>query len=242
MFELEHHKKVMTILNALRSDFFSEISAYFGGGTLLTLLYGEYRLSRDIDFICPVGKGYRLLRSAIYDKNYKAVFKDFSNITLPREIRADQYGVRFAVMVEDIPIKFEIIAEGRISLESPEYYEWSTVPCLSFADSCCEKLLFNSDRWIDRAVESGDLIDLSILRLQSALPAKSVEKAESAYSVVKPLQDSIQFFQSEPDYRNMCFSSLQIQNRAKIIDGLDLLASDFGIPPTKRRNDEHPDY
>ena len=67
------------------------------------------------------------MRSEIYDKNYKAVFKDFSNITLPREIRADQYGVRFAVMVEDIPIKFEIIAEGRISLESPEYYEWSTV-------------------------------------------------------------------------------------------------------------------
>jgi len=82
MFKLDHHQKVITILKALRSDFFIEISAYFGGGTLLTLSYGEYRWSEDIDFICPVGDGYRMLRSEIFDKNYKAIFKDFSNIVV----------------------------------------------------------------------------------------------------------------------------------------------------------------
>ncbi|MCP4348514.1 MAG: nucleotidyl transferase AbiEii/AbiGii toxin family protein [Desulfobacterales bacterium] len=97
MFKSDHHKKVITILKSLRSNFFNEISAYFGGGTLLTLLYGEYRRSKDIDF-------------------------------------------------------------------------------------------------------------------------------------------------TEPDYRNNCFSSLQVQNRAKIIDGLDLLASDFGISSTKRKDDEYPDF
>ena len=242
MFKLDHHNKVITILNSLRSDFLNQISAFFGGGTLLTLLYGEYRRSKDIDFLCPVGDGYRMLRSEIYDKNYKAIFKNFSDISLPREIKADQYGIRFVVKVEDIPIKFEIVAEARISFQKAEYHEWSDVPCLSFADSFSEKLLSNSDRWADRAVKSKDLIDLSMLRLQSEIPETSVRKAESAYPVMKPLEKSVIIFQSEPDYRTNCFSSLQIQNRAEIIDGLDLLASDFGISSTKRKDDEYPDF
>jgi len=232
----------MTILKALRSDFFIEISAYFGGGTLLTLSYGEYRWSEDIDFICPVGDGYKMLRSEIFDKNYKAIFKDFSNISLPREIKTDQYGVRFVVKVEDIPIKFEIVAEARIFLQAAEFNSWSDVPCLSFTDSCAEKLLSNADRWIDSSVKSRDIIDLSMLRLQSEIPECSIKKAESAYPVIKPLEKSIKFFQTKPDYRNACFSLLQVKNRTKIIDGLDLLASDFGISPTKRRYDEYSDF
>ncbi len=145
MYRLSYHRKIITVLNAVRSDFFSECSAYFGGGTLLALLYDEYRQSKDIDFICPVGDGYRKLRSEIYDKSYKALFRDFSSINLPRQIRADQYGIRFVVIVKDIQIKFEIIAEARISLEPPEFHSWSAVPCLSFTDSFAEKLLSNSD-------------------------------------------------------------------------------------------------
>ena len=242
MFELDHHQKVISILKALRSDFLIGISAYFGGGTLLTLSYGEYRWSNDIDFICPVGEGYRMLRSEIYDKNYQAVFRDFSDIILPGKIKADQYGVRFLVRVEDVPIKFEIVAEARISLQAAKFHSWSDVPCLSFTDACAEKLLSNSDRWADRAAESRDLIDLSILRLQSELPEHSIRKAESAYPVMKPLEKSVRSFQEEPGYRNACFSSLQVKDRAKIIDGLDLLASDLSISSTKRRYDEYPDF
>jgi len=161
MFKLDHHNKVIIILNSLRSDFLNQISAFFGGGTLL---------------------------------------------------------------------------------QKAEYHDWSDVPCLSFADSFSEKLLSNSDRWADRAVKSKDLIDLSMLRLQSEIPETSVRKAESAYPVMKPLEKSVRIFQSEPDYRTNCFSSLQIQNKAKILDGLDLLASDFGISSTKRKDDEYPDF
>jgi len=242
MFELDHHQKVITILKALRSDFFTEISAYFGGGTFLTLLYDEYRRSKDIGFICPVGDGYRMLRSEIYDKDYDAMFKNFSDITFPEEIKTDQYGVRFVVKAEGIPIKFKIMAEARISLQPAEFHSWPEVPCLSFTDSCAEKLLSNADRWADRAMESRDLIDLSVLRLQSEIPKHSVEKAESAYPVIKPLKKSVRFFQTNPGYRKTCFSSLQVKNRAKVIDGLDLLASDFGISSTKRKDDEYPDF
>ncbi len=241
MFKADYHRKVITVLNALRSDFLARISAYFGGGTLLTLSYGEYRQSKDIDFICPVGDGYRMLRSEIFDKSYKALFADDSTIVLPRKMTADQYGVRFAVKVEDIPIKFEIVAEARIRLEPAEFHSWSDVPCLRFADACAEKLLANSDRWADRGVESRDLIDLSILRLQREFPTNSIEKAESAYPVLKPLEKAIRFFQSDTEYRNRCFSSLLVKNRADVIDGLDLLAGDLGITPTERQDGEYPD-
>ena len=81
-FKYDYHQHVITILNALKTEFFLEISAFFGGDTLLTLLYDEYRLSKDIDFICPVGNGYRRLRSEIFEKHYQAIFKDISQVKI----------------------------------------------------------------------------------------------------------------------------------------------------------------
>lgn len=230
MFEMTYHQKIFTVLNSLRDDFFTEISAYFGGGTLLALLYDEYRQSNDIDFICPVGAGYRKLRTEVYDKGCKAFFKDTSNIGLASEIRADQYGVRLSLEVEDIRIKFEIIAEARITLEPPVYYEWAAaVPCLNFTDCCTEKLLSNADRWADTAVQSRDLIDLSVLRLQAEIPQTAIDKAEAAYPVVNPLKKAIKNFQTRSEYRNRCFSALMVKNKASVLKGIGLLASDFGI-------------
>lgn len=229
MFELIHHQRILVVLNSLYSDFFTEISAYFGGGTLLTLLYDEYRQSKDIDFICPVGVGYRKLRSEIYDKSYNAIFTDFSRIKLPREIRADQYGMRTVIEIENVRIRFEIIAEARISLEPPVFYDWSSVPCLSFTDSCAEKLLSNADRWADTAFLARDLIDLSVLRMCSEIPQLSIDKAESAYPVIKPLRQAIKNFQNNPAYQDKCFSALRVKNRTAVFEGIDLLTADFGI-------------
>jgi len=231
MFEMTYHQKIVTVLNCLRSDFFTEVSAYFGGGTLLTLLYDEYRQSNDMDFVCPVGPGYRQLRTEIYDKGFQAIFEDTSTIRLASEIRADQYGIRLAVGVEDIRIKFEIIAEARIIPEPPVFYEWS-VPCLSFTDCCAEKLLSNADRWADTAVLSRDLIDLSVLRLQAEIPQTSIEKAEAAYPVINPLKRAIKAFQAQSEYRDKCFSALQVKNKTSVLKGIELLSSDLS-----RRND-----
>jgi Nucleotidyl transferase AbiEii toxin, Type IV TA system len=41
----------MSIINSLNYQGFQENKAYFGGGTLIALLYNEYRQSNDIDFI-----------------------------------------------------------------------------------------------------------------------------------------------------------------------------------------------
>ncbi|HQV23496.1 MAG TPA: nucleotidyl transferase AbiEii/AbiGii toxin family protein [Agitococcus sp.] len=239
MFELEHHQKIQQILKCLDADFFKEIGAYFGGGTLLSLRYGEYRWSKDIDFICPVGKGYKALRLAVMDKGYEAIFKSRQGIELPREIKADQYGIRFAVVVDETVIKFEIVAEARIQLDAPIFLSWSLIPCLGFIDSCAEKLLANADRWNDSSIESRDLIDLAMLRLQAAIPEASYVKAEDAYPVRSCLQKAVIAFQQKSDYRKSCFKSLQVKNLAQVIDGLDLLAQDFGLPLTVRIDKEH---
>lgn len=234
MFALEHHQKIQHILWCLNDDFFKRVGAYFGGGTLLSLRYGEYRWSKDVDFICPIGNGYRQLRTAVMDEGYDALFQSQHGIELPREIKADQYGIRFAVVIDGTVIKFEIVAEARIQLEAPEFLDWLAIPCLSFIDSCAEKLLANADRWNDTAVESRDLIDLAMLRLQAPIPEMSYLKAEAAYPVRLSLQKAILAFQQKSDYRKTCFQSLQVKNLPLVIDGLDLLAHDLSLPLTER--------
>ena len=234
MFEREFHQKILNVLNQLRANFLLECGAYFGGGTLVSLNHGEYRLSKDIDFLCSTGTGYRLLRQKIAENQYNALFNTQNNLNLPGQIKADQYGIRFAIIVDETLIKFEIIMEGRIELGEANYPIWSPVPCLNQIDSFAEKLLANSDRWNDSSVESRDLIDLAMQRLNSPIPQAAIEKAESAYPVIEPLKKAISFFQNHPNYRDKCFTALIIAEPSKIIDGIDLMAADFNLNKTTR--------
>lgn len=234
MFDLEFHQKILRVLSHLDADFFQANQIYFGGGTLVSLTHGEYRLSKDIDFLCPLGDSYRLLRQAVAKKGFRALFTTQEGITLPGDLRANRYGVRFAVTVDQVPIKFEIVAEERISLGQPDYPSWCPVPCLNQIDTFAEKLLANSDRWADAAIASRDLIDLSVLRLATPIPQEALEKAENAYAVIEPLRRAIHTFQTQPEYRERCYRVLGIQDPGQIVDGLDLLAEDFGFAPTER--------
>jgi Nucleotidyl transferase AbiEii toxin, Type IV TA system len=239
MFRLELHQKILTVLNSLNPSFFQKCGAFFGGGTHLALKYDEYRCSKDIDFMCPVGDGYRFLRRTIADEGYNAIFISRDQIHLPREIQANQYGVRFPVAIDGTVIKFEIVIEGRIQLGQPEYFDWSPIPCLNPVDSFAEKLLANSDRWLDASIESRDLIDLAVLRRYAPMPeaavlGSAIAKAEAAYPVIEPLKLAITHFQDKPDYRAKCYDSLMITTPVEILDGLDLLANDFGLKPTTR--------
>ena len=234
MFEREFHQKILNVLNQLKANFLLECGAYFGGGTLVSLNHGEYRLSKDIDFLCSTGTGYRLLRQKIAENQYNSLFNTQNNLNLPGEIKADQYGIRFAIIVDETLIKFEIIMEGRIELGEADYPSWSPVPCLNQIDSFAEKLLANSDRWNDSSVESRDLIDLAIQRLNSPIPQVAIEKAESAYPVIEPLKKAILFFQNHPNYRDKCFTALRIAEPSKIIDGIDLMTTDFDLKKTHR--------
>jgi len=107
-FQLDHHNKILTILDSLDSNLLEESQAYFGGGTLLTLDFGEYRWSKDIDFICPIASsGYKHLRTIIFDGGYQALLHDQTAINIQRGTTS-QYGIRLLIIVEDEPIKMEI--------------------------------------------------------------------------------------------------------------------------------------
>ncbi|MEM6612013.1 MAG: nucleotidyl transferase AbiEii/AbiGii toxin family protein [Cyanobacteria bacterium P01_C01_bin.72] len=235
-FRLPHHNKIAVILQSLDSRLLAKSFAYFGGGTLITLEFDEYRWSKDIDFICPISSsGYKLLRREIFDHGYEVLFTDLTKVELGR-CTTDQYGIRMLVNVAGEAIKAEIIAESRFKLDFPRYFPWSSVPCLSFNDCFTSKLLANSDRYMDDSVDARDLIDLAVLRLEAVISESAIEKAENAYEVIRPLKEAIDRFQYRTQFRDQCFDRLQInQDRLPgIIDGIDLLAQDFGMSSTSR--------
>lgn len=242
-FRLEHHNQIITILECLDCEILKKGSTFFGGGTLLALDFQEYRWSNDIDFLSSVSTGgYKYLRTKIFDNGYEILFDDTSQIKIGRST-TDQYGIRMIVSVDDMPIKIEIVAETRFQLDLPRYTEWSSVPCLSLTDCFTSKLLSNSDRYMDNSVQARDLIDLAVLRLNYPIPQSSIDKAENAYEVIRPLKRAIKNFQNTPNYREKCFTSLRVEKVQipKIIDGIDLLSKDLDLPNTQRTFQEQHD-
>ncbi|MCU0566281.1 MAG: nucleotidyl transferase AbiEii/AbiGii toxin family protein [Oculatellaceae cyanobacterium Prado106] len=236
MFKQLIYRQVLQVLQALNPDFLAACKIYFVDSTLLALAYQEYRLSRDIDFLCPYGAAYSQLRVALYDRGYNALFDrpQVHSVQFPGELKTDRYGVRFPVQVEETILKFEIVAEGRIEFDSPIYPSWSPVPCLSVVDQVAEKLLANGDRWPDPSIDSRDLIDLAILKLKTEFPQAALDKAEAAYRCVEPLKRSLLNFQAKPNYRIRCYERLQIQSPKEIMDGIDQLAVQFDLPLSDR--------
>lgn len=240
MFDHNHHHLIAKILDAVDGDFFSQAGIHFGGGTYITLRYGKYRASRDVGFFCTA-KAYRALRARVFEQGAAAIFKRTDDISLERDIRTDQYAVRQSVKVEGVPIKFEVIYETRFELGPPEQFGWCPVLCLNTLDCFTEKLLANADRWADKASESRDLIDLAVLRLRRPIPPVALDIGEDAYPVRMPLKQAVERFQTNQAYRAQCFQALAVRDPRLIVDGLDLLARDLGLSPTRRAPEELPE-
>lgn len=152
---------------------------WFAGGTEIVLDLDEYRLSRDIDFLCADPAGYRALRSDAVLRGAAAFFR--APVRPERDVRTDQYGLRGIVSVLGVAIRFEIVRESRIELNGVPDLALG-VPRLSPEDRVTEKLLANADRCQDSATHYRDAIDLGMLALRRGpLPAAAFEKAHSAY-------------------------------------------------------------
>lgn len=182
MFEREHHQRVAAILERLDIPVLLKHRCLFGGGTAIALSRGEYRESVDIDFICASVEGYRGLRESVDTRNLDWLFA--RPVDLVREPRVDQYGIRLAVAVDAVPVKLEIIFEGRIDLADPMQEDricgvWT----MSTEDLVATKLMANADRYADDAVMSRDLIDLSMLAEGYLLNRSGVAKARRAYGM-----------------------------------------------------------
>jgi hypothetical protein len=178
-FKRPEHRAVAVALRAMHHDHLMACQCWFGGGTEIVLDLGEYRLSKDLDFLCADADGYREIRSLAMGGSVSALFG--ADVREERAFRGDQYGVRGIISVHGIPLRFEIVREGRISLEG--YPDLAIgVPRLCPADRITEKMLANADRCQDRSTAYRDAIDLSMLALyRGPFPDVSLLKAMRAY-------------------------------------------------------------
>jgi len=151
---------------------------------VIALRYGEYRESVDIDFLVSDVACYRQLRQLLTNSGGIAniVREGTAPLTQSRDIRADQYGIRTAIDVVGLPIKFEIVLEARIELAEPgPTDEVCGIATLTPLDMAASKLLANSDRWADDGVFSRDVIDLAMMDVPIKTVQQAMTKAEAAY-------------------------------------------------------------
>lgn len=215
MFEREHHRRILEILSALDPATLGRLGAYFAGGTRIALELGEFRESRDVDFLCADAGLYADLRLLVREHGYDGLFAERRTLRLPREIRSDQYGIRFPVLVEGVAVRVEIVREARFSFGAPETPQWSPVRCLAVEDCFTANLLANCDRWPDKDTLARDLIDLAALRrAHGPIPRSSWDAAEAAYrSIVRTdLHKAANTFLDDRDFQRRCFSGLSIRD------------------------------
>ncbi|WP_236621742.1 nucleotidyl transferase AbiEii/AbiGii toxin family protein [Luteimonas huabeiensis] len=189
------------------------LACLFGGGTAIALRYGEYRESVDIDFLVSEPDGYRRLRQSLTGPAGLGALQrdDASPLRLARDIRADQYGIRTALLVEGQRIKFEIVREARIALDAPGRSDVVCgVPTLSPTDMAASKLLANSDRWRDDSAFSRDAIDLAMMDLPPRRLRPAIDKASTAYGdgVVLDMQRALDRLRTHPDHLQRCMRAM----------------------------------
>ena len=209
MFERPHHRRVARVLEALDGAHLRQRGCLFGGGTAIALRFGEYRESVDIDFLVSDLAAYRQLRQVLTGAEGLAAIQRAGAPPLQPigELRADQYGIRTRVQMDDQPIKFEIVFEARIALDAPGKADaLCGVSTLTTLDMAASKLLANSDRWADDGVFSRDLIDLAMMKPALPLLRRAVVKAEGAYggAVRRDLARAIDRMQDRTGWLERC--------------------------------------
>jgi Nucleotidyl transferase AbiEii toxin, Type IV TA system len=222
LFEREHHRRVARVLAALDARRLHAHQCLFGGGTAIALRCGEYRESVDIDFLVSHREGYRALRELMSGAaGIHAICRPGAEVITPtREVRADQYGVRTMLRVDDVEIKFEIVLEGRFTLDAPGDGDLLCgVATLSPLDMATCKLLANSDRWRDDSVLSRDLIDLAMMMPSKALLSEAIAKAEGAYgaAIQTDLRHAVQSLRERPHHLDHCMRAMRMNSVPKAL-------------------------
>lgn len=214
MFERPHHRHIATLLEALDASLLEANACWFGGGTAITLKYGEFRESVDVDFLVSDVAGYRTLRQRLIGPHgMRALLRAGAAVAQARELRADQYGVRTWLDVAGTVIKLEIVLEGRVALEHPAPSDRICgVACATSLDLATTKLLAISDRWAEDGTHSRDLIDLAMMHLDRETLKRAVAKASLAYgaSIERDLAKAIDALKRRPGRLEDCMRALQM--------------------------------
>ena len=203
--------------------FLTSAQCFFGGGTQLAMTLGEYRESRDIDFLCADRSGIRALREQVTERSLGPVLS--GTLELARDVRMDRDGIRTFLLVGDVRLKFEIVFEGRIDLDG-DLDRALGVPVLNPAHAVAEKLLANADRGMDESTLARDLIDLAFAAIGFGKPTfdAGLALAEKAYGSVarRYLASSLEAFRSRARAAH-CIESLAVDDRGTLRKGLRAL-------------------
>jgi hypothetical protein len=227
-FRRPHHRAIARALRAFDSSFLAGAGCFFGGGTRLAMALGEYRESRDIDFLCSRRDGVRALRETITSDSLGALLR--RPLELVRDVRTDRDGIRTFVVVDDVRLKLEIVFEGRIDLDGA-YDRALGVPVLDAPHSVAEKLLANADRGLDDATLARDLIDLAFAAASFGKPTfdAGLMLAEQAYgtAVLRYLRATLDAFRHR-SRAAQCIQSLAVDDTDTLRRGLRLLRAWIG--------------
>lgn len=181
MFERPHHQRIAKLLTIFDSDLLQQAECYFGGGTAIVLLLGEYREAGGVDFLCSSTAGNRLLRNLV-DDDLGALLK--SPVDTVRELRAGRDAMWTVIRLNEAVIKVQIIKEGNLALQGG-FNASLGVPTLSMVDMFATKLLANADRGLDKGTSSLDMIDLAMMvEHWGDIPDAAWKKAYDAYGPV----------------------------------------------------------
>ena len=195
----------------LDAPLLAEHHCWFGGGTAIVLANGEFRESLDIDFLVSDQQSYRQLRQIVRDHGLGGLTT--RELVLGRPPTVDGYGIRSSVLVAGTAIKFEIIHEGRFDLDTPAPKDQICgVRILTQTDQVACKLLANDDRWADTSTFSRDLIDLAMMKPETAALKAGARKAVDAYgnTVGQSLNDAVTYFHERPHRLDECIRALKI--------------------------------
>ncbi|MFZ2504492.1 MAG: nucleotidyl transferase AbiEii/AbiGii toxin family protein [Nocardioides sp.] len=187
------------VLSSLDASLLAEHNCWFGGGTAIVLANGEFRESVDLDFRVSDLPSYRELRRMVRERGLGALAT--RELELGREPSVDGYGIRASVLVAGTAIKFEIIHEGRIDLDTPAPGdEICGLRLLTPVDQVATKLLANDDRWADTSTCSRDLIDLAMMNPGIPALTAGARKAVDAYgkTVGESLNKAVAYLRDRP--------------------------------------------
>ena len=190
-FKYERHNQIWQTLCRADLNLLAENKAFFAGGTCIALFYGEHRESEDIDFLCDV-EHYGAFRNMVAQRGLACVFPGAQP-----DMRVDRYGIRGRVD----GVRLEILLEAR----APVFGAVHDSGMLVAAPEClmAEKLLANSDRWMDAAYLHKDMIDLAAVYIKSPDSlGHAYEMAHGAYkdSVSRDFSSALQRF-AKPEIR-----------------------------------------
>lgn len=240
MFRRLHHQRVAEVLWMLDAPLLAEHNCWFGGGTAIVLDNGEFRESVDIDFLVSDQQSYRQLRQIVRDRGLDALAT--RELEFGRTPSVDGYGIRTSVLVAGVALKFEIIHEGRLDLDTPSPEdEICGVRILTRTDQVASKLLANDDRWADTSTFSRDLIDLAMMQPDTIALKAGARKAVDAYgeTVGESLNKAVTYLQDRPQRLDECIRALKIDApRAVVWQSIrDLSARCAKLDCLRRRSD-----